>query len=116
MRTDAEKNGAKWAEKPDNRIMQVGNFIRLTRLDEFLQILNVLNGSMSFVGPRPERPEFIDNLADKTPYYYERHIVKPSVTGWEQLLTLMVHRLMIHTKNSYSTCIMSKITIYCWMC
>jgi lipopolysaccharide/colanic/teichoic acid biosynthesis glycosyltransferase len=64
----------------------VGNFIRLTRLDEFPQILNVLNGSMSFVGPRPERPEFIDNFADKTPYYHERHIVKPDVTGWAQLL------------------------------
>jgi lipopolysaccharide/colanic/teichoic acid biosynthesis glycosyltransferase len=69
MRTDAEKNVAKWAEKSDNRIMQVGNFIRLTRLDEFLQILNVLNGSMSFVGSRPERPEFIDNLANQIPYY-----------------------------------------------
>ena len=86
MRTDAEKNVAKWAEKSDNRIMQVGNFIRLTRLDEFPQILNVLNGSMSFVGPRPERPEFIDNLADQIPYYHERHLVKPGVTGWAQLL------------------------------
>jgi lipopolysaccharide/colanic/teichoic acid biosynthesis glycosyltransferase len=86
MRTDTEKNGAKWAEKTDNRITRVGNFIRLTRLDEFPQILNVLNGSMSFVGPRPERPEFIDNLADKIPYYHERHIVKSGVTGWAQLL------------------------------
>ncbi len=86
MRTDAEKNGAKWAEKSDNRITRVGNFIRLTRLDEFPQILNVLNGSMSFVGPRPERPEFIDNLADQIPYYHERHLVKPGVTGWAQLL------------------------------
>jgi lipopolysaccharide/colanic/teichoic acid biosynthesis glycosyltransferase len=86
MRTDAEKNGAKWAEKLDNRVTRVGNFIRLTRLDEFPQILNVLNGSMSFVGPRPERSEFIDNLADQIPYYHERHIVKPGVTGWAQLL------------------------------
>ena len=67
MRTDAEKDGAKWAEKSDNRVTRVGSFIRLTRLDEFPQILNVLNGSMSFVGPRPERPEFIDNLADQIP-------------------------------------------------
>jgi lipopolysaccharide/colanic/teichoic acid biosynthesis glycosyltransferase len=86
MRTDAEKNGAKWAEKSDNRVTRVGNFIRLTRLDEFPQILNVLNGSMSFVGPRPERPEFIDNLANQIPYYHQRHRVKSGVTGWAQLL------------------------------
>ena len=86
MRTDAEKEGAVWASKTDSRITKVGSFIRKTRLDEFPQIANVLNGSMSFVGPRPERPEFIEDLATQIPYYHERHLVKPGVTGWAQLL------------------------------
>ncbi len=86
MRTDAEKEGAVWASKTDSRITRVGSFIRKTRLDEFPQIANVLNGSMSFVGPRPERPEFIEDLAAQIPYYHERHLVKPGVTGWAQLL------------------------------
>jgi lipopolysaccharide/colanic/teichoic acid biosynthesis glycosyltransferase len=112
MRTYAEKNGAKWAEKSDNRITRVGNFIRLTRLDEFPQILNVLNGSMSFVGPRPERPGFIDNLADQIPYYHERHLVKPRVTGWAQLLYPYGASINdSYQKNCY-TCIMSKITTF----
>ena len=87
MRDDAENPGeAVWATKTDDRVTRVGAIIRKTRLDEFPQILNVLNGTMSFVGPRPERPQFVEELEKEIPYYDVRHMVKPGVTGWAQLL------------------------------
>ena len=86
MREDAERDGqAQWAQKNDSRITPVGAFIRATRIDELPQILNVLRGEMSFVGPRPERPEFVERLNETIPYYRERHSIKPGITGWAQL-------------------------------
>lgn len=86
MRTDAERDGKpQWARANDDRITRVGAFIRKVRIDELPQIFNVLKGEMSFVGPRPERPEFVEKFAETIPYYSERHRVKPGITGWAQL-------------------------------
>jgi sugar transferase (PEP-CTERM system associated) len=85
MKTDAESNGAQWAQQNDNRVTRVGRVIRNCRIDELPQIFNVLRGDMSFVGPRPERPEFVQGFNERIPYYRERHRVKPGITGWAQL-------------------------------
>jgi len=86
MRIDAELDGkAQWASTNDSRVTVVGKYLRKLRIDELPQLMNVFRGEMSFVGPRPERPEFVDKLAETIPYYRERHSVKPGITGWAQL-------------------------------
>ena len=86
MRKDAEKGGTPiWAKDGDDRVTRVGGFIRKTRLDELPQLWNVLRGDMSFVGPRPERPFFVEQLAQDIPFYQQRHAVRPGLTGWAQV-------------------------------
>ncbi|WP_339119715.1 exopolysaccharide biosynthesis polyprenyl glycosylphosphotransferase [Priestia megaterium] len=85
MGVDAEKNGAKWAEKNDPRVTKVGAFIRKTRIDEIPQLWNVLIGEMSLIGPRPERPMFTASFNDEIPGFVERLKVKPGITGWAQI-------------------------------
>ena len=85
MKEGAEQNGAQWAQKNDPRVTKFGLFMRKTRLDEIPQLINIIRGEMSFIGPRPERPEFIEILEKEIPFYKERLLVKPGLAGWAQL-------------------------------
>jgi exopolysaccharide biosynthesis polyprenyl glycosylphosphotransferase len=86
MGADAEKGtGAVWATKDDPRVTKVGKIIRRIRFDELPQLFNVIKGEMAIVGPRPERPEFVDRLSEQIPYYRQRHCVRPGITGWAQI-------------------------------
>jgi sugar transferase (PEP-CTERM system associated) len=85
MAVDAEAEGARWASKNDPRVTPVGRFLRTTRLDEIPQLWTILRGDMDFVGPRPERPEFVPMLQEAMPFYYLRHLIRPGLTGWAQV-------------------------------
>ncbi|WP_415910922.1 exopolysaccharide biosynthesis polyprenyl glycosylphosphotransferase [Oleiharenicola sp. Vm1] len=85
MRLDAEKNGARWASVGDDRVTRLGRLMRKTRIDEVPQFWNILRGEMSFIGPRPERPEFVEKIEEQVPYYRYRHLIKPGLTGWAQI-------------------------------
>jgi sugar transferase (PEP-CTERM system associated) len=85
MRVDAEKDGPVWARSSDDRVTRVGRIIRKIRVDEIPQFWNILKGEMNFVGPRPERPHFVSQLAEEIPYYEQRHLIAPGLTGWAQI-------------------------------
>ncbi len=85
MRADAEAQGPAWAKQRDPRVTRIGSFMRRTRIDELPQLINILRGEMSFIGPRPERPHFVEKLAEAIPFYRERARVKPGLTGWAQV-------------------------------
>ena len=85
MKIDAEATGPRWASQSDPRVTRIGSFLRRTRIDELPQLLNILRGEMSFIGPRPERPHFVEQLSSVIPHYQERSRVKPGLTGWAQV-------------------------------
>ena len=85
MKENSEKQGPVWAKEQDKRITRIGKFLRKTHLDEIPQMLNILKGDISLVGPRPERPEFTEKLEKQIPYYHIRHLIKPGFTGWAQI-------------------------------
>ena len=85
MIVNAEDNGAQWASQNDTRVTWLGRMLRKTRIDELPQLWNIIKGEMSFIGPRPERPEFVIQIEEKSPFYRYRHLMKPGLSGWAQI-------------------------------
>jgi len=108
MRVDAEKDGPVWASNGDNRMTRVGKVIRKIRVDEIPQFWNILRGDMNFVGPRPERPHFVSQLAQEIDYYEQRHLIAPGLTGWARSNIRTEHRLKMQRRNSSTTCTTSR--------
>jgi lipopolysaccharide/colanic/teichoic acid biosynthesis glycosyltransferase len=108
----AEKNGAVWAEMNDKRVTFIGKILRMLHLDELPQLMNVLKGDMSLVGPRPERPEFVRDLNEKIPFYSFRHIMKPGLTGWAQVNLPYASSLKAsHEKLEYDLYYISRVNL-----
>jgi len=115
MTVDAEKlGGARWAVDGDSRITAVGRVLRKTRIDELPQLINVLKGDMSFVDPRPERPEFVDELVNESPFYDLRHRVNPGITGWAQTVTLTARPRRTPRTSSSTTSTTLRTTVCFW--
>jgi len=115
MQKSAESDGTpRWATPNDDRTTRVGRIIRKLRIDELPQIINVFKGEMSFVGPRPERPFFVDQLDKQIPYYSLRHSIKPALPAGRKCAIPTAHRLTIPSKNSNMIFTMSKITPCSW--
>ena len=113
MFNDAEKAGPRWAEVSDQRVSRVGRWLRKLRIDEIPQLLNVLQGHMSLVGPRPERPVFVQELRDRIPYYDIRHTVKPGITGWAQVkFRYASSHADTHTKLQYDLYYVKNMSLY----
>jgi lipopolysaccharide/colanic/teichoic acid biosynthesis glycosyltransferase len=111
MIRDAEPGGRPvWAAEHDNRVTRIGRFIRPTRIDELPQLLNVLRGDMSMIGPRPERPYFVERLNEIIPSFTERHSIKPGITGWAQV---MEHQSMMLVKSLPMICTILRTVVLC---
>ncbi len=115
MRNDAEVNGdAVWAVKDDPRITRVGNFLRKSRIDELPQLFNVMIGELEFVGPRPERPEFVEKLQEQIPYYALRHTVKPGLTGWRRSCSITAARSTSRSRSCNTISFTSRTCLSSW--